>query len=97
MPEALRQFQGAFACLFHLLVHFAKERQRAVEPMSIESFTVKSDATMAEIYERAPSSVPLPIVARINGVDVDTTIAKGRVIKRVRGFNPDFSSVAKSG
>lgn len=74
----------------------ATRRQRDVEPMHLESFTVERTATLAEIYEESPSSVPLSVVARINGVEPDATVPAGRILKRVSGFNPDFSSVAKS-
>lgn len=71
----------------------APASRRKVEPMRIELVELKKATTLHRDYARRPSSVPLSVIERINHAKADETLEAGRRIKRVRGFNPDFSYV----
>ena len=45
--------------------------------------------TLAQLEKSKPSAIDLPDVARLNHVTPDETLPKGRIVKRVEGFNPE--------
>jgi predicted Zn-dependent protease len=59
-----------------------------VEPMRIALATLPSDMTLTEFDRVQPSVVHITELARLNHVAVDEPLQKGRVVKRVTGFNP---------
>jgi predicted Zn-dependent protease len=63
-----------------------------VEPMRIALATLPSDMTLAEFDRVQPSVVNVTELARLNHVAIDEPLAKGRIVKRVTGFNPEAVS-----
>ena len=61
---------------------------RNVQPTRVVLETLQTPTTLAALNEQRPSSVSVVELARINHVEPDETLAAGRVIKRVEGFNP---------
>ncbi len=55
-----------------------------VKAQKIEVVKLPSSMTLAQFYQRYPSSIPVEEVAIINGVETGTTLAAGRMVKRVR-------------
>ena len=56
--------------------------------MRIKTTVLPSDMSLAEFNRVQPSVVHVEELARINHVEPDEPLEKGRLIKRVVGFNP---------
>ena len=61
--------------------------------MRVRLATLPSDMTLAEFDRVQPSVVNVTEIAKLNHVAVDEPLKKGRVIKRVTGFNPALLQV----
>ena len=59
-----------------------------VEPMRIQLATLPSDMTLGEFDRVQPSVVNVAELAKLNHVAVDEPLPKGRIVKRITGFNP---------
>ncbi len=55
-----------------------------VQPKTIDLVKLPSRMTLAQFNQRYPSSIPVEEVAIINGVETDTQLEAGRLVKRVR-------------
>jgi predicted Zn-dependent protease len=64
------------------------EKLANVPPMRIKTTVLPSDMTLAEFNRVQPSVVHIAELARINHVQADESLPKGRLVKRVVGFNP---------
>lgn len=64
-----------------------------VEPMRVKLATLPSDMTLAEFDRVQPSVVDVKELAKLNHVAVDEPLPKGRIVKRVTGFNPALLQV----
>jgi predicted Zn-dependent protease len=64
-----------------------------VDPMRVRLATLPSDMTLAEFDRVQPSVVNVNEIAKLNHVAVDEPLKKGRVVKRVTGFNPALLQV----
>lgn len=60
-----------------------------VEPMRIAVVEVEAPTTLRALEEAAPSSLPLDAMVLLNGLEPDTELAAGTLVKRVVGFHPD--------
>ena len=59
-----------------------------VEPRRLDIVRIGRSMTLREFADRHPSSVDIDVLARINHVDPDETLAKGSRVKRVVGEDP---------
>jgi predicted Zn-dependent protease len=57
----------------------------SVQPAKVEVVRVPRDMTVSEFNAQFPSSVPVEVVATINGADKDGTLKGGQSAKRVTG------------
>lgn len=79
---------NAYDPTFHQIIgSFARLTDQAalnVQPKKIELVTLPSRMTLAQFYQRYPSSIPVEEVAIINGVETTTTLEAGSLAKRVK-------------
>lgn len=61
---------------------------RDVKPMRVVITPLPEAMTLQELDRRAPSVVDIDALSRLNHVAIDAPLAKGRLVKRVEGFNP---------
>ncbi len=59
-----------------------------IEPMRIVLAELPADMTLGEFDRLQPSVVNVAELAKLNHVAVDEPLPRGRVVKRVTGFNP---------
>ena len=79
----------AVATAFASFAKIRSKQMREVKPMRLHLFTVPNAMTIAAAHKESRSVVDVETLALINHVTLDETLAVGRVIKVVRGFNPE--------
>lgn len=84
-------FAGHEAELKAAINSFGPLQDRSVEnvqPAKVELVRVPRDMSVAEFNAQFPSTVPVEVVANINGVDKSGTLKGGQQAKRVTGGTP---------
>jgi predicted Zn-dependent protease len=66
----------------------------AVQPAKVNLVKVPRDMTLAEFNAQFPSTVPLEVLATVNGVDKDGRLQAGRTAKRIVGGVPPAPAAA---
>jgi hypothetical protein len=61
------------------------QRYLQVEPKTLDVVTLPRSMTLARFAEAYPSNAELSELAILNGVDPDTVLEKGTLVKRVAG------------
>jgi predicted Zn-dependent protease len=60
-----------------------------VEPMRVRLYTLPAASSLAALQEARPSSIELPRLGLLNGIDDPAAeLPEGTVVKRVEGFDP---------
>jgi predicted Zn-dependent protease len=84
-------FSGHEAELKAAINSFGPLQDRSVEnvqPAKVELVRVPRDMSVAEFNAQFPSTVPIEVIATINGVDKNGTLKGGQQAKRVTGGTP---------
>ena len=71
--------------LGHEIGHVTDRRYLDVKPKTIDIVELPQDMTLADFAARYPSTVKTSELATINGVNEDTVLEKGRLVKRIVG------------
>jgi len=77
------------ATAFASFAKIRSKQMREVKPMRLDLFTVPKPMTIVQVHEESRSVVDVETLALINHATADETLAAGRVIKVVHGFNPE--------
>ncbi len=73
----------------------AEPALRDVEPMRVRLFELPAPTTLAALQEARPSSIDLPRLALLNGIeDPQATLPAGTWIERVEGFDATAAAAA---
>jgi predicted Zn-dependent protease len=84
----LPQHDPAFRATFTSFRELTDPGALAVQPSRIELVTLDQAMTLEQFQARYPSTIPLPELALINGVQPGETLPAGRLVKRVTGGVP---------
>lgn len=64
----------------------------AVQPMRVEIVELKREMTLEEFSKTYPSVIDLETLTIINQADASEPLERGRLVKRVTGFNPQHAT-----
>lgn len=81
-------WNGYAQTMQHSMASFEKVTERRylnVTPMTIDIVTLPKDMTLSTFAKSYPSNVEISDLAILNGVNPDTTIKKGTLVKRIVG------------
>jgi hypothetical protein len=80
-----QSYQSAMQGSVESLTEISDRRHLDVQPSRIEVVELDRDMTFAEFQRRYPSNAGETTLAIINGVKIDDTLERGRLMKRIIG------------
>ncbi len=83
--ETWRSYAGNMQRSLASFADVTQRRYLEVEPKKIDVVTLKSSMTLTEFARRYKTSAEVSELAILNGVDPDTTLEKGTLVKRIVG------------
>ncbi|WP_242347002.1 M48 family metalloprotease [Anaeromyxobacter terrae] len=86
--QAFSGYDGTFKQAIASFGPLTDKSAENIQPAKIEVVRVPREMTVSEFNQQFPSTVPLDVVAIVNGVDKDGKLAGGAAAKRITGGVP---------